>query len=170
MMVWGRVYMSTATWLFAAGPSGEGPAAQGPRARRNWPSPRASSSAPRPMLLPSPSPLPFGRRATPERGQMLRRAACQTASNRFPAAARVARPRAWISARRLGTPFGVRRPPWISFWGFTRAVASLLRRTGVDVCRLHVRSPGPWLGIPRAPLVLRTFPPRAGETLGPKGA
>ena len=38
---------------------GEGPAAQGPRARRNWPSPRASSSALRTMLLPSPSPLRF---------------------------------------------------------------------------------------------------------------
>ncbi len=92
---------------------GEGPAAQGPRARRNWPSPRASVSVLRPQLLPSPSPPRSRRGATPERGQMLRRAVCETASNRFPAAARVARPRAWSSARRSGTPFGVRRPPSI---------------------------------------------------------
>ncbi len=79
---------------------------------------------------------------------MLRRAACETASVRFPAAARVARPRAWGTARRRGSPFGVRRLLGFALAGSSRAVASLLRRAGADVCRLHVRSPGPWLGIP----------------------
>ena len=92
---------------------GEGPAAQGPRARRNWPSPRASSSAPRTMLLPSPSPPPCGGRATPEMGQMLRRAVCQTASNVYQP--RPASPDRGHGVRRddWGTPFGVRSPPWI---------------------------------------------------------
>ena len=79
---------------------------------------------------------------------MLRRAVCETASVRLPAAARVARPRAWGTARRWGSPFGVRRLLGFALAGSSRAVASLLRRAGADVCRLHVRSPGPWLGIP----------------------
>ncbi len=78
---------------------------------------------------------------------MLRGAACETASVRFPAAARVARPRAWGTARRRGSPFGVRRLLGFALAGSSRAVASLLRRAGADVCRLHVRSPGPWLGV-----------------------
>ncbi len=109
----GRVCMSTATWLFAAGPSlGKarrrrvlGPVGTGPRLERR-PQRRGRCSFPPHRRFGS-------KRATPERGQMLRTAVCETASNRFPAAARVARPRAWSSARRLGTPFGVRRPPWI---------------------------------------------------------
>ena len=80
---------------------------------------------------------------------MLRRAVCQTASNVF-------QPRPASPDR----GHGVRRGAWVRRSEFassfdspvtssSRAVASLLRRTGVDVCRLHVRSPGPWLGIPR---------------------
>ena len=72
-----RVYISAPTRWFVRGCCraipGDGPAARvfgpvetGPRLER----------PPRPglRLLPSPSPPPFGRRATPERGQMLRRA------------------------------------------------------------------------------------------------
>ena len=146
---------------------GEGPAAQGPRARRNWPSPRASVPVQGPRLLPSPSPLPFGRRATPERGQMLRRAVCETASN-------VYQPRPASPDR----GHGVRRDDWgrrsefavllrFALAGSSRAVASLLRRTGVDVCRLHVRSPGPWLGIPAKPLCISPWEGERKKGLAP---
>ncbi len=81
---------------------------------------------------------------------MLRRAVCQTASN-------VYQPRPASPDR----GHGVRRGAWVRRSEFassfdspvtssSRSVASLLRRTGVDVCRLHVRSPGPWHSIPRA--------------------
>ncbi len=95
---------------------------------------------------------------------MLRRAVCQTASN-------VYQPRPASPDR----GHGVRRGAWVRRSEFassfdspvtssSRAVASLLRRTGVDVCRLHVRSPGPWLGIPRglASLVRAPFDSRKG--------
>ena len=95
---------------------------------------------------------------------MLRRAVCETASN-------VYQPRPASPDR----GHGVRRDDWGRRSEFassfdspvtssSRAVASLLRRTGVDVCRLHVRSPGPWLGIPReTPLHL---PLERGEEKG----
>ena len=116
------------------------PAAQGLRARRHWPSPRASVPALGSRLLPSPSPLRL-EEGDPGEGSDAAQSGRQTASVRCPDTARVARPRAWIMARRWGSPFGARRLPWISFSGFSRAVASLLRRTGVDVCRLHVGLP-----------------------------
>ena len=126
------------------------PAAQGLRARRHWPSPRASVPALGPRLLPSPSPLAFPQAGDPGEGSDAAQSGCQTASVHVPDTARVARPRAWITARRWGSPFGVRLLPWISFWGFSRAVASLLRRTGVDVCRLHAGLPALGSGIPRS--------------------
>ncbi len=140
--------MSTATWLFAAGPSrGKvrqrrvlGPVGTGPRLeRRSLYKDLRSFPLHRLRVL--------GGRATPERGQMLRRAVCETASN-------VYQPRPASPDR----GHGVRRDDWGRRSEFassfdspvtssSRAVASLLRRTGVDVCRLHVRSPGPWLGV-----------------------
>ena len=165
MIVRGRVCMSTATWLFAAGPSlGKarqcrvlGPVGTGPRLER-----RSLYKD----LCSFPLHRRFGsKRATPERGQMLRRAVCQTASNVF-------QPRPASPDR----GHGVRRDDWGRRSEFassfdspvtssSRAVASLLRRTGVDVCRLHVRSPGPWLGIPRAlaSLVRAPFASRKGR-------
>ena len=53
---------------------------------------------------------------------------------------------------------GVRRLPWISFSGFSRAVASLLRRTGVDVCRLHAGLPALGWGIPVKMATTRVAP------------
>ena len=134
------------------------PAAQGLRARRHWPSPRASSSAPRRMLLPSPSPLARCQAGDPVEGSDAAQSGRQTASVRVPVAARVARPRAWKRVRRWGSPFGMRRLPWISFSGFSRAVASLLRRTGVDVCRLHAGLPALGWGIPRKRATTRVAP------------
>ena len=54
----------------------------GSPARRNWP---RLELRPRPglRLLPSPSPPPFDWRATPERGQMLRRACCKPLASVF---------------------------------------------------------------------------------------
>ncbi len=82
MIVWGRVCVSTATWLVAAGPSrGKvrrrrvlGPVGTGPRLeRRSLYKDLGSFPLHRLRVL--------GGRATPERGQMLRRAVCETASN-----------------------------------------------------------------------------------------
>ncbi len=94
---------------------GEGPAAQGPRARRNWPSPRALVPVQGPRLLPSPSPPPFGGRATPEKGQMLRRAVCETASN-------VYQPRPASPDR----GHGVRRGAWVRRSEFASSLDQLL--------------------------------------------
>ena len=157
--------MSTATWLFAAGPSRRkarrrrvlGPVGTGPRLERR-PQRRGRCSFPLHRLFGS-------KRTTLERGQMLRRAVCETASN-------VYQPRPASPDR----GHGVRRDDWGRRSEFassfdspvtssSRAVASLLRRTGVDVCRLHVRSPGPWHSIPRglASLVRAPFASRKGR-------
>ena len=124
----------------------EGPAAQGSRARRNWPSPRALVPVQGPWLLPSPSPLRF-EVGDPGEGSDAAQSGCQTASV-------LVQPRPASPNR----GHGGRRDDWgrrsefaallrFALAGSSRAVASLLRRTGVDVCRLHVRSPGPWLGV-----------------------
>ena len=137
----------------------ERPEAQGLRARRHWPSPRASVAVPGPRLLPSPSPLPFSAGGRPpERGQMLRRAGVRPLASVVQSRPASPRPRAWITAEHPLCPLtlregeemalGVRRLPWISFSGFSRAVASLSWRTGVDVCRLHAGLPALGSGIP----------------------
>ena len=158
---WGRVCISAPTRKFVSGRCRgflrELPAAQGLRARRHWPSPRASVAVPGPRLLPSPSPLRL-EEGDPGEGSDAAQSGFQTASVRVPAAARVARPRAWKRVRRWGSPFGVRRLPWISFSGFSRAVASLLRRTGVDVCRLHAGLPALGWGIPVKMATTRVAP------------
>ncbi len=98
---------------------------------------------------------------------MLRRAVCETASN-------VYQPRPASPDR----GHGVRRDDWGRRSEFassfdspvtssSRAVASLLRRTGVDVCRLHVRSPGPWLGIPAKPLCISPWKGERKKGLAP---
>ena len=119
---------------------GDGPAARvfgpvetGPRPER----------PPRPglRLLPSPSPQHFQPRATPERGQMLRRACRKPLASVFQHGSR-----RQTAGMEVGSTAGAAvriAPPSLDqlFPGFTRAVASLLRRTGEGVCRLHAGLP-----------------------------
>ena len=142
------------------------PAAQGLRARRHWPSPRASSSAPRMMLLPSPSPLARCQAGDPREGSDAAQSGRQTASVRCPDAARVARPRAWNWAEHPPrTRFARARPLRFSkgACGFRSrsSPSSLDQLLGLRArCSLPPAadrsrrlsaprgSPGPWLGHP----------------------
>ena len=88
--------------------------------------------------------LLYSERTTPERGQMLRRAACQTAS--FHIQTRPMSPGHGLGRRRGAWGHRSEYAAFLRFTlaGSSRAVASPLWWTRVDVRRLHVRSPGPW--------------------------
>ena len=64
----GRVCMSTWGGFLLPGLPWGRPGGQGLRARRNWPSPRASVLVPGPRLLPPPSPPPSQAGGRPRRG------------------------------------------------------------------------------------------------------
>ena len=147
----GHVCMSTATWLFAAGPS------RGKARRRRVLGPVGTG----PRLEPRSGyrdlgSFPLHRLCLSAGGRPRRGVRCCAERCARPLATFTSRgPRRQTAGMEFGAALGyaVRSSP-SSFdspvTSSSRAVASLLRRTGVDVCRLHVRSPGPWLEHPRA--------------------